>query len=183
MSKFKNLKVGEVLSEAQYYKVSKIVGDRVQLTNDAGEAIVVDSSYVDNILASAQQFDSVEQVNKTTLAELFLANARVAMTVQFNKKVKPEDVTKGIVDLYDDLGIGMTKAGFSKKVKAALNLKGEERVMTGRHYGSHDVNGRVQFIDMNIDKAAGKDYDSRQRLVDPRTINYLIVNNVKYELK
>ena len=183
MSKFKSLVVGEVLSETQYYKVEKIAGNRAQFLTDNGDRVVLDESYVNNLLASAQQFEKTEKVTKTALAEIFMKNARVAMTVQFNKQVKPEDVSKGIVALYDKMGIGMTKADFTKQVKKALNLKGEERVMVGRHYGTTDVNGRVHFIDMNVDKAAGKDYDTRQRLVDPRTLNYIIVNNVKYQVK
>lgn len=183
MPKFNQLKVGGVLSETQYYKVVDIKGDKVQLQNDEGTNIVVNDGYVENALNAADQFTKTEKVTKTKLAEIFMSYPRIAMTVNFNKQVKPEDVAKGIIDVYDDLGMGMTKADFGKKVKAALSIKGEERTMIGRHYGSKDVNGRVHFIDMNVEKAVGKDYDTRQRLVDPRTINFIIVDNVKYQLK
>lgn len=177
MPKFRNLKVGEVLSETQYYKVQKIAGNQVQLTNEAGESIVVNDGYVDNQLSSATQFESTEKITKTKLAEVFLANSRVAMTVMFHKKVDPKQVSENVAGIYKDLGLGMTQSDFEKKVKGVLNLKGEERVMTGRHYGTVDVNGRVSFVDMNIESG------NPNRLVDPRTINYIIVNNVKYQLK
>ena len=183
MSHFNKLTVGEVLSESQFYTVEKVVGSKVQLKNDTGESIVVNDDYVNNQLSSAAQFETTEKLNKTDLAQLFIDNARVAMTVNFNKQVKPEDVTEGVVQIYDELGMGMTKADFKKKVKSALSIKGEERTMVGRHYGSTDVNGRIHFIDMEQPKTAGKTYDTRQRLVDPRTINYVIVGNVKYQLK
>lgn len=183
MSKFENLEIGEVLSETQYYKVVKTSGDKVQLVNDHGANVVVDNLYVEQCLHSAQQFDKTEKVTKTKLAEILKDSARQAITVCFNKQVKPEDVQKELSSIYSQFNLGMTQADYDKKVKAALNLKGEERVMVGRHYGGVDVNGRISFIDMNIDRDPSKDYDTRARLVDPRTVNYIIVDNVKYQLK
>ena len=55
--------------------------------------------------------------------------------------------------------------------------------MKGRHYGNIDDLGRIHFIDMEVEKGDNPDYDGRSRQVDPRTIQYLIVNNVKYTLK
>lgn len=183
MSKFKNLKVGEVLSETQYFKVEKMQGDRVQMITDSGDRVVVDSGYVDKHLASANQYEKTEKVTKTRLAEIFYENSRIAMTVNYNKQVDQNSVLDEITNIYDQLKFNMTKDDFKKEAKKALNLKGEERTMIGRHYGSHDVNGRVHFIDMEISRDTTKDYDTRQRLVDPRTLNFIIVNNVKYQSK
>lgn len=177
MSKFKNLKVGEVLSETQYYKVEKIKGNQAQLLTANGDSIVLNDEYINNLLSSATQYDEVKKVTRTELAETFLANARVAMTVMFHKKVDPKQVSESVSSIYGELNLGMTEASFQKKVKAVLDLKGEERIMVGRHYGSVDVNGRVSFVDMNIDSG------NPNRLVDPRTIDYLIVGGIKYELK
>ena len=177
MSKFSNLKVGDVLSETQYYKVEKIQGNRAQLQNDNGESIVLNDGYIDNLLSSANQFDKVEKITRTALAEKFLEFSRVAMTVMFHKKVDPKEVTQSVSSIYGELNMGMTEAQFQKKVKNVLNLKGEERVMVGRHYGNVDVNGRVTFVDMNVTTG------NPNRLVDPRTIDYLIVDGTKYEVK
>lgn len=177
MAQFKKLVKGEVLSESQYYKVEKIAGNKVQLVNAEGKNIVVNDEYVNNSLSSAQQFEETKKVTKTELAEIFLQNSRVAMTVMFNKKLDSSKVTASISAIYDKLSLGMTQAAFTKQVKAVVNLKGDERVMVGRHYGNPDVNGRVSFVDMNIDSG------NPNRLVDPRTINYIIVNNVKYIIK
>ena len=76
----------------------------------------------------------------------------------------------------------MSEDAFKKAVSKAIDLKGEERTMVGRHYGTQDANGRVSFVDMEVEtKASG--YDARMRLVDPRTLNYLIVGGVKYVVK
>lgn len=177
MANFKKLVVGESLSETQFYKVEKIAGNQVQLVNENGDQIVVNDDYVNKALASASQFESTEKVTKTRLAEIFFENSRVAMTVMFNKQVDPKKVSENVSSIYDQLGIGMTKQDFEKKIKAVMNIKGDERVMVGRHYGGIDVNGRVSFVDMNVTSGINT------RLVDPRTLNYIIVNNVKYQVK
>jgi hypothetical protein len=180
---FHAIGTGNVLSESQFYTVVKKLGNKVQLQNDQGDNIVVDSNYVNNQLQSANQYSAEEKITKTKLAEIFLQHPRVAMTVCFNKQIKQEDIAKEISGIYSQLNVGLTQDQFDRKVKAALNLKGEERVMVGRHYGGTDINGRVHFIDMGLTRDTSKSYDTRQRLVDPRTINYIIVGGTKYQLK
>ena len=43
--------------------------------------------------------------------------------------------------------------------------------------------GRVDFVDMEIQKDFSLSYDNRFRQVDPRTIEWLIVNGIKYVVK
>lgn len=183
MTKFKDLKVGEVLSETQFYTVDKIKGSRVQLQVDNGEHIVVDEKYVNSFLSSSSQFAKTEKLTRTELTELVLNSPRIAMTVNFNKKVDVKDVKKALHALYPNKGGIVSEAQFKKNVNAAVDLKGEERTMIGRHYGSTDGTGRLQFIDMKAVKKVGASYDSRQRLVDPRTLNWAIIAGIKYEVK
>lgn len=180
-----NLKKGEVFSETQFYIVKDILPNGVVLTTDLGQDIQVSRTYLENMLDSASSYEKTVKMTRTQLVSLFLNNQRVAMTVNFNKKVNESDVKKAIVDLYPNKGGKlMSEASFKKEVSKALSLKGEERTMVGRHYGSQDENGRVQFIDMNLGTADNsKDYDTRQRLVDPRTLNWVVVEGVKYEVK
>lgn len=182
MSKFKNLKPGDVLSETSFYKVEKVVGNRVQLQVDNGDSVVFDQGYVDNFLASADQFSKEEKVSKTELTEIFLSYPRTAITVNFNKQVKEADVAKEIQEAYEN----SNPKEFSTKMKQALKkgLAGEARTMIGRHFGTQDEFGRVQFIDMSIDRDFSKPtYDNRQRQVDTRTLNWAIINDVKYVVK
>jgi hypothetical protein len=175
----KTLEEGQILSETQYYIVKKLSGDKVQLQNDEGEFIVVTNDYIEKCTESAHRFSKTEKLTKTQLAELFFANTRRAMTVCFNKQVKEKDVVDEIKSAFSS-----TPSQLEKQIKLSIKkaLNGEERVMVGRHYGSKDDFGRVHFIDMEIEKPSSG-YDKRQRLVDPRTINWVIVNNVKYILK
>jgi hypothetical protein len=61
-------------------------------------------------------------------------------------------------------------------------IPGELRIMKGRHYGNMDDLGRIQFIDMEADRGTSE-HDGRNRQVDPRTIQSITVNGVKYNLK
>jgi hypothetical protein len=181
MSDFKKLKEGSILSESQYYKVQKISGDRVQLATESGEPVVVDSKYVESFLMSAHDFKEEKKITKTEMAEVFLSHPRVAMTVCFNKQVKEADVVKEIMTAYE----GTAPKEAEKAMKAAVKkgLNGEERVMIGRHHGGTDDFGRIHFVDMEQEKGTKAEFDGRSRLVDPRTLNWVIVNNVKYLIK
>jgi hypothetical protein len=177
----KTFKPGSVLSETQFYKVDSIVGNNVILVTDSNEKIQVSKGYAETLLDSADDFTTVEKITRTELVEKFLTSTRVAMTVNFNKKVDEAAIRKDIISLYPNKGGKLiSEADFTKKVKQIIDLKGEERVMRGRHYGIQDANGRVSFVDMDLPST---DPTARKRLVDPRTLNWLIVNGVKYEVK
>lgn len=178
---FKKLKVGEKLSETQYYSVVKIAGNKVQLKNGLDQDIVVDENYVNDCLVSGNQFDEERKVSKTDLTKIFLENPNVVFTVSFNKQVKETDVVSEIMSSYEGATPKTMEAAIKKAVKRALS--GEERVLTGYHTGIQDEFGRVSAVDMNITKDPAKDYNSSLRLVDPRQLNYLILKGVKYIVK
>jgi len=178
---FKELKVGNKLSETQYYSVVKIVGDKIQLVNGIEQNIVVDKAYVEECLISGEQFTKEEKVTKTDLTNMFLANPNVVFTVSFNKQVKEADVVKEIMETYGDSTPKTMETAVKKAVKRAL--AGEERILVGYHTGVQDEFGRISAIDMNLEKTVGKDYDTRLRLVDPRQLNFLILKGTKYIVK
>ena len=187
MTKFKDLKAGEKLSETSYYSVVKTAGDRVQLRTDNGTDVILDKAYVEGFLSSASQYDSEIEKSKTEMAALFLSSPGVAMTVNFNTQVKEKDALEQLYELYPNKGGKLaSEADFKKKAKEVISsvIVGKERTMVGRHYGSANEFGRVSFIDMEIEKDTTKpDYDSRTRQVDPRTINWMIIRGTKYKTK
>ncbi len=178
---FKKVTKGTKFSETQYYTVNKVVGGQVELENEAGEAIVVDKGYVENCLVSADQYTKEETVNKTTATEIFVGNPGVVMSVSYQKQVKEADVLAEIKGAYENSTPKEIEAKLKKAIKTALN--GTERLIVGRHNGAQDGFGRYHFTDMEIPKDASKTYDVRQRLVDPRGINWIIVKGVKYTVK
>ena len=111
-----------------------------------------------------------------------MLNPRTVMTINYNKQVKAVDVIAEIEEMYQN----STPKEISTKLKKSVNkaLAGEERLIVGRHYGTKDSGGRLQFIDMGIEKDFTKtDYDTRQRLVDMRTLNWAIISDIKYVTK
>jgi hypothetical protein len=183
MTNFKKLKQGTCCSEQQFYKVEKITGDNAILVNDQGGQIQVNKNYVEECLITSDQVNEEKKVTKTDLASIFLSNPGVVLTVNYNKKVDEAAVKKEIVALYPNKGGKiLPEAQYIKNVSAIMKnvIEGEERTMVGRHSGSQDEFGRTHFIDMDIQKDSSKTYDVRQRLVDPRTINWLILKGVKY---
>ena len=186
MADYSKLKQGSKLSETQYYVVDKVGNGQVHLKNDFGENIVVDSTYAEKCLVSADQYNDEKTMSRTDVTNLFLSSTNVVLTVNYNKQVKEDEVKKQLYALYPNKGGKiLSESEFKKKIAAALSeaLVGEERTMVGRHYGSQDEFGRIRFIDMEETRDASKDYDTRQRLVDPRTINWLILRGVKYKVK
>ncbi len=181
MTKFKDLKLNEKLSESQMYTVVKIVGNEVQLKNDREENIVVDKNYVETCLTSASQFTDTKEVSRTEIIDILLKNPNIVMTVNFNKQIKEADVRKEIYELYPNKGGKLlSESEFKKNVNSILKkaLEGEPRVMEGFHYSEVNSFGRLSFIDMNIDKSL-----SRIRQVDPRTVNEIILKGTKYIVK
>ncbi len=180
---FNKLIIGEILSETNYFIVEKIVGKEVQL-KVGDKSVVLNEGYVNNYLNSAEQFEKEEKKTKTELAELFINSPRIAMTVAFYKQDTSK--TKKAFDAEKLAKIEEIRNARVSNVEKLLNdlienpitktIPGELRIMKGRHYGVIDDLGRVQFTDMEVTTG------SQERQVDTRSITYLIINNVKYNL-
>lgn len=178
------IKVGTILSETQFYTVTSVNAKQntIKVKTDNNLEFEIQGSSLIEVLNSADQFSETIKCSRTELAEIFKAHPRTAMTVNFNTKVNEKEVMDKIIAIYPNKGKMDSKANFEATVKAAVKeaLEGEQRTMVGRHYSSTDDFGRVHFTDMNLTKDENKSYDTRTRLVDPRTINWIIVNGKKY---
>lgn len=180
-TEFNKLKQGDVLGESQFYTVVSLTSDSAHLKNDYGDVITVNKDYVESCIISANQYTEEKVVNKTDIASLFINHPNIVMTVSFQKQVKEVDVTAEILEAYQN----STPKEFETKLKKAVKkgLNGEERIMVGRHFGEINDLGRVNFVDMSLEKDSTKSYDSRFRQVDPRTISWLILKGIKYIVK
>lgn len=182
MVKFDKLAEGEILGENSYYVVEKISGDKVQL-NCSGNSVVVTKEYVEKLLVSGDQFSKEEKVTKTELAATFIASSRVPLTVSYykadtkkTKKAYQEELEKRTEEVkIDFLNRGKIAIEEALKNPVTDTIAGELRIMRGRHYGEiEETTGRVSFFDMEA---------NAPRQVDPRTIQSLIVNDIKYTIK
>lgn len=187
--KFKELKKGEKLSETQYYSVigtGKRSGkDYVELSTDEGTTIILDPAYVEKYTSSSHQYSQEKTISRTEAASLFIASTNTAITVNFNKQVDEKAAKQEMYELYPNKGKMISEADFKKKIDASVKsiLSGKERTIIGRHYGSVNEFGRVNFVDMEVERDNSKDFDNRMRQVDPRSINWMIIKDVKYKIK
>lgn len=185
----KALKPGSILSESSFFVVERLEKDAIIVKDDNNNEIKIGNKYVEQVLNSGDLFDSEEKKNMTQLAEIFLNSTRIAMTVCFVKK-DTEKTKKAYTAEVNNAISRVKTASIGEVEKLVLDLienpisktiPGGERIMKGRHYGNIDDLGRVSFIDMEIASNPSKP-ESRIRQVDPRTIQWLIVNGVKYTL-
>lgn len=185
-----NLQKGSILSELQFYVVKEIKGDDVIVNDEVGTEISISKEYADTLLNSADNFTKEESVTATKLADIFISSTRIAMTACYKKKDENKSA-KAIKKEKDDRKQRILSANVHELPKLIDDLienpvqsviPGDERIIKGRHYGNMNDMGRVDFIDMEIAKNDNP-VDSRLRQVDPRTLKYVIVNNVKYSLK
>lgn len=178
--------IGDTISYNAFYKVEKIKSStEIVVIDESNQKINISGKELLKELNSANSYHTTLSISRTEIIEVFRNNARIAMSVNFNTKVDKTEVIKQIQDLYPNKGAITTKVNFDKAIKTAITeaLDGKERTMIGRHYSSIDEFGRYSFVDMNLTKDDTKDYDTRTRKVDPRTINWIIVNGIKYEVK
>lgn len=181
MANFSKLQEKEKLSETQFYSVVKKVGNEVELKNDHnGESIIVSKAYVETFLTSSSQFSKENKVTQTEIIDLFKQGTSVALEVNFNKKVDEKDVLNEILETYKTSTPAEIEGRLKKTIKGAI--QGVPRTLKGYHFGHQDAFGRYHIIDMESPKGTGA-YDARNRLVDPRTINYLIIRDTKYVVK
>lgn len=187
-SKTSLLKKGSILGETNFLVVKEVTKTDVIVIDDFGNEMTYGRPYVDSLCHSADIYTTEEKKTMTELAELFINTPRTAMTVCFITKDTPK--TKKAYEAEKAAAIAKVQAASLANAATLLEnlidnpiskvIPGDERVMKGRHYGEPNELGRIRFIDMELPLT---DPTQRQRWVDPRTIQYIIVNDVKYSLK
>lgn len=190
-TKNQNFNIGDILSETSFFTVSKVQpnGD-ITVKDDLNNEVTISKQYAEQILHSANNYSKEEQKTLTELADILISHSRIAMTVCFIKKATAK--TKKVFEAEKQAKIAeiqsTTLANAGKLLEDLIEnpiskeIPGETRVIRGRHYGHIDDLGRVHFVDMEIPKTTNEGTE-RMRQIDPRTIQYIIVNNTKYNLK
>lgn len=162
----KKVKVGDVYSRHSFGKVKAIDNFNGMMTieNANGDSWNIGKEVVALEFSFANQFEDEEKISRTRMIEIMIEHPRTAMTINFNKKADPKAAAKALEG---------GKGSLSQKDWQALvaaNQVGPERTMIGYHTCSFDEHQRLRF----------QESDKGQRLVDPRTLNWMIVDRVKY---
>lgn len=133
-------------------------------------------------LVNTTEYLKVEEVNQDGLVVKNLHN-----DVKFRIKGKELIDELRSADSFDKTE-KVTKTELAERMMKCYNVvftvsfdkaNGIERVLRGRLMSHEPLMGRSYCEDLDIDGTP----DKRLRQVDHRTLNYLIVNNVKYVLK
>lgn len=163
------VKEGSVFSRHSFGKVIAIHRglNRIELRNSEGLQWHVDGTILEQEFSFADQSDGTEEVSRTDAIKVITENPRTAMTINYNKKADPKVVAKELAAGQGNLSAKEWNA------KVSSLMDGEERTMIGWHYNSFDAHGRLNFIE----EAQGP------RLVDPRTVNWVVVNRKRYNVK
>lgn len=170
------LEVGDHWSRNSYGKVVAVTHDEVVVENEQGTRWALDSALFEAEFTAADQYATVEKVSRTEMVQKIIGSARVAMTIFFRKKPEHKD----LVDTVESLLSSNAKAPTRRKLSSLLKdaTAGAERTMVGRHYGTTDEFGRIQFLDV-----IGASSGPGMKTVDPRTVEWAVIENVRYELK
>lgn len=142
-------------------------GGTFRVKNAQGFEWEIGAEILEREFSFADQFDGEEKVTRTRVIEILTENPHTAMTVAFHKAVDPKAVAEAT-----KAGQGaMSDREWAKHVGTLC--EGEAREMIGHHAGTWDEHRRLHFVEM----AKGP------RLVDPRTIDWLIVGRMKFVVK
>lgn len=179
-STFGQISEGDYLSETQYYKVIGKTHDRITVTNDRDFTFYITNTIVEEGLYSANQYHETIEVTRTGLIEQFSKVGDTVFTVCFNKQPTATSINQAI-----DAAIKQDRNIPAKDLKKIVKdaYAGELRVLIGRMVSIENGFGRSTVIDLQVEKGKKPEYDGRIRLVDHRTLNWLICKNKKYVLK
>ncbi len=175
-TKVADLSVGDFMSETQYYEVVGLTEERVQVRNERGYEFSVAHPIVEEGMYSAGQFGEEVKVTRTGLCELLENAGDSIFTVNFNKQLNEKDVVAEILAAIEE---GKSPRALKTRINAAVKkgVKGESRTLIGYLVKVEPKMGRSQVIDLQAPA------ERRYRLVDHRTVNWLIHKNVKYVTK
>lgn len=159
--------VGSVFSRHSFGKVVAVDPYRIRLKNEKGFEWEIGHEIVRQELSFADQFEVTKPVSRTEAINALTEHSHTAMTVVFRKK--PD--AKAVAEL---LKGGQGKDSDKQwKAKVTDAIDGEQRTMIGYHSNVFDEHRRLWFTEIGVGP----------RLVDPRTIESIIVDRVRYEVK
>lgn len=179
--KARDLQIGEYLSEVQYYKIIDLSDESLTVVNERGFQLNVDRDIIAEGMYSASQYKTEKLVTRTEICEQLEQAGNHIFTVNFYKQVKTKDIQEKLLQaIPSDKNNSLTETEIVKALKKVSKtlLEGEERTLIGYLSRVEPKVGRSTVIDLELPKDK-----YRIRQVDHRTINWLILKNIKYIVK
>jgi len=165
------LKAGDRVSRISYLRVVGKAGRFFTVTNEAGKEWQIDQDLIGAECHAADQFDETKELTRTEVVQEFNKVNNSIFTVAFRRQPKVEDAYEAIANT--------GKLIPNKEMKKLLKEKmaGEERILIGYVLERDIALGRTMVRDLEQPE------DDCIRLVDHRTIDWFIHQNVKYVVK
>lgn len=170
-----NLEVGEYVSRRQYLKVESKESDKVNFETQSKFEFYASNDIVEESMYTPNQFSKVVTTSRTELAQKLMESNGDIFTVNFDKQATEETVTAKL----ENATVGDLTTPSKRKALAKSLKIGEQRTLIGYLLAPEPILGRSKVVDLE------QEFDGKpsSRLVDHRTINWLILANVKYVLK
>lgn len=158
----------------QYYKLDNLNDGKdydCTIINKEAEQYSIPADQVEDMY-SATMFEKEEKVTRTQMVE-HLINAKEAIfTVTFRTKIQPADVEEMLRSVKSDAQLKQDAKTLTQNL-----LDGKLTTISGFLISSEEKLGRSTVIDVS------KEYGKGWRQVDHRTVEELVLKNIKYTLK
>ena len=166
------LVMGDYFCCHQYMVVEKMNGTTIVLRNQNGEKVDIDIQVLNDDSYSADHFDKQVNCNMTELSDILKGAKDTIFKVEFKKKVDDKQIFEKLSTMKAK---DVVKAE-DLKTLAKEFIDGETCSIIGHLVKSEQHMGRSLIIDLEASA------DNQWRQVDHRTIQSIILKNVKYNL-
>ena len=163
---------GYFFSCHQYMKVTKIDDTTITLEDDKGKELLIDKECLVSDSYSADHYDKEVTCNMTELSEILEGANDTIFKVEFHKKVDD----KQIFEKLESVKAADIKDETKLKNLAKSLIEGKDTTMIAHLVQSDQHMGRSLVLDLEAPAT------NRWRQVDHRTIQSIILRNVKYTL-
>ena len=174
---FDKIKAGDKLSMTYYLNVIRKYPERnsIEVEDQNGMVFQVQGKeLIEETINSASQWTESKTVSRTEAIEILESAGDTVFSVNFNK-LPDEKSVQEILGGYAILDFANEKA--MKRLSKEI-LKGQERTLVGYLVNTEAKMGRSTVVDLEIPKG-----QHNLRQVDHRTLNWIILKNVKYTVK
>ena len=167
------LQQGDWFSSIIYNRVKAVDQYYLSVENQYGNSYQIEKSIAENEGFSASQSNAQKKVTRTELCELLENAGDAVFTINFVTKATDEKAKQLLATLKpEDLLNAEVLRQTAKNI-----IKGEETTIVGYLRNREPKMGRSSIVDLNAPRP------NNIRLVDHRTINWMIFKGIKYVAK
>jgi hypothetical protein len=174
-SKLADIKTGDKLSVTYYLTVLNKNSDSLDVEDQTGSKFAIrGKDLIEETINTAEQYTETRKISRTELIEVLENAGDTVFTANFNKLPNAESIAE-LLGSYSINDFSDTKK-LSKIAKEVM--KGEGRNLKGYLLNTEPKMGRSSVIDLEVPKG-----QHNVRLIDHRTLNFLILKGIRYEVK